>query len=121
MEDLAWPCASSSKALASVALAHDVAICSAHRAAADVDILARLLTRIAAHGVDLAAFLARGLRPKARYITADSGHDEARNAMFKLAGFRWDQREAPRQWSRMMAIEDAAALPFAVKEIQVAQ
>lgn len=113
MDDLAWPRADKRMTLTALALAHDVGVASAHRAFADVDLLARLFTRVKDMGCDLEAMLRRGLRPKARYVVADRAFDEARNALVKTHGFSWDP--LMRQWSRSMAIEDAEALPFAVK------
>ena len=113
MEDLAWPRASSSRGLVAVALAHDVGVESAHRALADVMLLARLLTRVRDMGVDLESFLARGLRPKARFAVADRRFDPARNEVAHAHGFRWKAEE--RAWIRTMAIEDAGSLPFEVE------
>ncbi len=114
MDDLAWPRATKPReSRVSLALAHGLGVGSAHRAAADVDLLARTLTRVAETGIDLPAFLARGLRPKARFVVADRQFDAARNEQAKAAGFAWDA--AARVWARTMAIEDAAALPFAVE------
>jgi hypothetical protein len=72
-----------------------------------------LFTRTKELGCDLVAMLRRGLRPKGRFVVAERGFDEARNAMVKAAGFTWDAGR--REWSRTMAIEDAEALPFRVE------
>lgn len=118
MNDLTWPRAQKpGESLVKLALAHDLGVSYAHRALADCDLLARLLTRVREMGADLQAFLARGLRPKALFVVADRSFDPERNAKCKLAGFGWDKPEAPRQWSRRMAIEDAPALPFAVQQV----
>lgn len=119
MSDLAFPRGKGGReSLVSLALAHDIGVASAHRASADVDILARLLTRVHDMGVDLVPFLRRGMRPKAVFVVADRGFDEARNALATVNGFEWDKPRAPRQWSRNMAIEDAATLPFDVRRIE---
>jgi DNA polymerase III subunit epsilon len=112
MDDLQWPQAGTGNSLVALALAHGVGVASAHRAMADCDLLARLFTRVAEMGTDLGAMLARGLRPKATYqalVSYESNH------LAKSAGFRWDAGK--RMWARKMAIEDAAALPFKVREI----
>lgn len=113
MDDLQYPRSDRRMTLTALALAHDVGVASAHRAFADVDLLARLFTRVHGMGVDLEAMLRRGLRPKARYVVAERGFDEARNALVKANGFSWDP--LMKQWSRSMAIEDAETLPFRVE------
>ena len=114
--DLLWPRRrqDAGEGLIQLALAHGLGVATAHRASADVELLARLLTRVAEMGVELEPFLARGLRPKALFVVADERFDAARNELAKQHSFKWDQREAPKRWSRTMAVEDAAALPFAV-------
>ena len=113
MNDLAWPMSDKPTSLAAVALAHGLGIASAHRAMTDCDTIARLLTRVA-ETQPLAPFLARGLRPKSRYQALVSFDT---NQLAKDAGFRWNQPEAPGMWTRTMADEDAAALPFQVRRI----
>ena len=118
MNDVQWPRAQKpGESLVKLALAHDLGVASAHRALADCDLLARLLTRIHEMGVDLQAFIARGLRPKGLFVVADRRFDEARNEQCKLAGFSWD-RDVKRAWSRKMALDDAPLLPFAVELIK---
>lgn len=111
-DDIAWPVDSDSKSLVNIALAHGLGVATAHRAAADVELLARLFTRAAEMGGDLAAMVARGMRPKSRYqalVPFERNHEA------KAAGFRWDgDRKA---WLRSMADEDTAALPFKVRRI----
>lgn len=115
--DLEWSRPSSSKSLVSIALAHGVGVSSAHRAFADVDVLARLLTRVHEMGADLEALLARGLRPKARFVIAERGFDAARNALAKQHGFWFDYDT--KEWVRTMAIEDVSALPFEVERSEL--
>jgi DNA polymerase III epsilon subunit-like protein len=115
MDDLLWPRARKpGESLVSLALAHGLGVCSAHRALDDVELLARLLARVHEMGADLDAFLARGLRPKARFVVADRRFDPARNEMAKAAGFKWDPDA--REWWRVMAVEDASVLPFEVRQ-----
>lgn len=114
MDDITWPRASRpGEGLVSLALAHGLGIVSAHRADADVDTLARLLIRVAEMGADVPALLARALRPKALFVALVPFE---RNHEAKGAGFRWND-PIPRAWSRTMAKDDAAALPFAVREV----
>lgn len=110
--DLEWPRANKlGESLVSLALAHGLGVAHAHRAMADVDTLARLLSRAAELGVDLGAFLARGLRPKAKVI-AQVSYDDREKA--KASGFQWDG--ATKKWWRIMALEDAAKLPFPTRQ-----
>jgi DNA polymerase III epsilon subunit-like protein len=115
MDDLQYPRADKRMTLTALALAHDVGVASAHRAFADVDLLARLFTRVHGMGVDIEAMLRRGLRPKARFTVAERGFDEARNVLVKAAGFVWDASR--KEWSRSMALEDAETLPFRVERV----
>lgn len=118
MDDLAWPKANRpGEGLVSLALAHGLGVAHAHRAAADVELLGRLLTRIHEMGTKLNSFLARGLRPKALFMVAETSFDAERNERAKAHGFVWD-RAMPRRWARKMAIEDAQALPFAVVQVE---
>lgn len=115
--DLEWPRPCDSRGLVAVALAHDLGVAHAHRAAADVDLMARLLTRARELGADLDAMLAKGLRPRALFEVADRGFDANRNEQAKAAGFRWDAEQ--KSWRRTMAIEDAAGLPFRTRQVGV--
>ena len=113
--DLTWPRQQKpGEGLVKLALAHDLGVAVAHRAAADVDILARLFTRVAEMGVDLAAMLQRGLRPKALYQALVSYDDRK---LASDAGFRWND-DGKKTWTRKLACEDAALLPFATRIIQ---
>lgn len=114
MNDLAWPRARRpGDNLVALALAHDLGVSHAHRAMVDCDLLARLFTRVVELGTDLQAFLAHGLRPKARFqaLVPFERKDEAREA-----GFRWNE-DGQRRWVRTMAVDDAHALPFPVRVI----
>lgn len=112
--DLAWPLSEKvGGGLVHIALEHGLGVASAHRSLTDCDILTRLLMRVHENGVDLQAFLARGLRPKATFVVADQRFDEARNELAKANGFTWQDPF----WRRTMAVEDAASLPFEVREV----
>lgn len=114
IDDVTWPRQKKpGDNLVSLALAHGVGVVHAHRAMADVDLLARLLARCTELGHDVGAMLERGLRPKALFQGLQ-GYD--RNDEAKAHGFRWDA--ASKRWLRRMAIEDAAALPFATRQVE---
>ena len=112
-DDISWPRASSSKKLTEIALAHGLGVSGAHRALADVELIARLLERSAELGVDIEAMLARAARPKKLFAVAAHGFDEARNTLAKEHGFRWEKPN----WVRRMPPEDVMSLPFEVKEV----
>ena len=112
-EDVAWPMANrAGESLVNLTLAHGLGIATAHRAMADVDMIARLLTRCHETGHDLAKMLADAMRPKGTFLALVS-YDDREKA--KEAGFRW----VPdiKGWTRRMFIEDAAKLPFKVNQI----
>ncbi|MDM7992962.1 MAG: exonuclease domain-containing protein [Candidatus Fermentibacter sp.] len=113
MDHLDWPGQlRPGESLVSLALRHGLGVATAHRAMADCELLARLFARVAEGGADLQAMLARGLRSRARYraVLSYERREEAR-----AAGFRWDA--ARRAWWREMAVEDAGALPFPVRDL----
>lgn len=112
-EDVRWPKQTKdSPSLVALALEHDLGVAVAHRALADCDLIARLLTRAHELGADLPAMLARGLRPKATFQALVSFDDREKA---KAAGFRWEP--STKRWLRTMAVEDAAALPFTAKQV----
>lgn len=113
MDDLQWPMVTKpGGSLVNLALDHELGVASAHRAMTDCDLIARLLTRVAKMGVDLQTFLARGLRPKAKYQALVS-FDEKDAA--KELGFKWVPET--KQWVKTIAIEDAESLPFEVRMV----
>jgi len=113
--DLLWPRQQKpGEGLVKLALAHDLGVSHAHRAAVDCDLLARLLTRVHELGVDLGPFLERGLRPKAQFQAMVSYDDRE---LAKTAGFKWNE-DGSRRWLRKMPIEDAAALPFPTRQVE---
>lgn len=120
LNDLLWPLATKPReSLVSLSLAHGLGVLSSHRALDDVMLLARLLTRVRELGTDLTLLLARGLRPKGHYVVADQSYDPVRNDLVRAHGFSWNEPWAHRKWSRIMAIEDAASLPFATIRLGV--
>jgi DNA polymerase-3 subunit epsilon len=98
----------------SIALAHGVAVTSAHRAINDCLLLARLLERVDEDVDDLLHLaLQRASRPKAEFIARTAYKDKD---LVKAAGFHWNGTV----WSRYMAVEDAEKLPFDVVTVEKA-
>lgn len=111
--DLEWPKATRpGESLVSLALAHGLGVAHAHRASSDVDTLCRLLARVHETGIALGPFIARGLRPKGRFQALVSYDDRE---LAKSASFQWEASE--KRWTRTLAVEDAAGLPFPVKRL----
>jgi DNA polymerase-3 subunit epsilon len=110
MEDFVWPAPLGKKALTDIALAHGVAVVSAHRALTDCMTIARLFERVSDSSDRLRQAFQRAQRPKA-FVVAMVSYPQ--RDLAKTAGFRWDgERKA---WWKVMAIEDAKRLPFDVK------
>jgi DNA polymerase III subunit epsilon len=107
--DLQWIGGRRGEHLAHLALSLGLGVASAHRAATDVDTIARCLTRAAEMGMDLEAEIRRGMRLKRRFVALVS-YDSRDVA--KRAGFLWDDQK--REWWRMMCPEDTEALTFRV-------
>jgi len=113
LEDMVWPVASAYRSLVAIALAHGVAVTSAHRAVNDCLLLSRLLERLDDAEDRLHLALQRASRPKAEFIARTAYKDKD---LVKAAGFHWNGTV----WSRWMAIEDAKALPFDVVALEKA-
>lgn len=110
MSDIEWPRAPGRRVpLTSLLLSHGLGVSHAHRALADCEMIARLLTRSAELGADLAAMLTRAARPKVR-VVARVSYDEKDKA--KERGFMWDDQR--REWWRVMFRDDVEGLPFRV-------
>lgn len=106
-DDIEWPNAGHSRSLSALCIDHGGGVVDAHRAIDDVLTLLRLFRRVAERH-DLKPIVERAMRPKAVYEVTAKGYDEARNALAKELGFRWD---APtKSWRRKIAIEDAGAI-----------
>lgn len=110
--DILWPGRARAGSLASLALSLGLGVASAHRAAADVDTLARILTRIAEKGHSLEAMLLHAMRPKVMVhsLAPFEQKDKVRDA-----GFRWNPDQ--KVWWRIMPLEDVEALPFRVRVV----
>jgi DNA polymerase III subunit epsilon len=111
-DDMPWPLSKPGVRLTEVALCHGVGVTSAHRALVDCQLIAALFERMLDRGMDLEAMFAHALRPKAVFQAVVSF--EEKDAA-KAAGFAWDAKA--RQWLRAMPPEDAAKLPFEVREM----
>lgn len=113
-EFITWPRGSSSKALTSIALAHDLGVSHAHRAAVDVDLIARLLTRSRELGSDLEvlldAALKEALRPRGRVVALVS---YAQREGAKSAGFKWDGEK--KEWWKHMPLDNLPPFDFPVR------
>lgn len=104
MSDFKWPRATKDgQSLVHLALEHGIGVSSAHRALTDCQLIAALFDRM----TDLTGMFAHAMRPKALFRAMVS-YDERELA--KASGFKWDGEA--KTWTRRMAIEDAAALPF---------
>lgn len=111
MADFKWPSATREQgSLINIALDHGIGVASAHRALTDCRLIAALFDRM----VDLPAMFQIAMRPKALFVGLQPFGD---NQLAKDAGFKWD-RLVPKKWSRMIAIEDAQALSFPVRQVQ---
>ena len=111
--EIEWPLAKTGEHLVHLALAHGIGVVSAHRAMTDVDILARLLTRVAELGHSLPALIERAMRPKVK-VRALVSYDDRELA--KAAGFQWDG--ATKLWTRTMFVDDVPKLGFPTTEVQ---
>jgi len=110
--DIAWPGRARGGSLVQLALSLGLGVASAHRAMADVDTLARILTRLAEMGHALEPVLVRAMRPKVR---CHSLAPFEQKDVVKAAGFRWEQDK--KVWWRDMPLEDTKELPFKVRVV----
>ena len=97
--------------LVEIVLAYGLGVATAHRAAADVDMMVRLFTRVKELGVSLPDLFRRAARPKKRFVAQVSFEMKH---LAKEAGFSWSPET--RVWWRMMSPADVSALPFRVVE-----
>lgn len=108
--DIKWPGRARGGSLVHLALSLGLGVANAHRAMADVDTLARILTRLAEQGGDLEALIRHGMRPKQKWI-AVVPYERRQEA--KDHGFRWD--DPTKTWWRVMPAEDTDKLSFPVR------
>ena len=95
--------------LVEIALGLGLGVASAHRALTDVDLMARIFTRLKERGVDLPELFKRAARPKKRFVAMVSFEMKH---LAKEAGFAWNPER--REWWRMMPPDDVEALSFRV-------
>lgn len=117
MTQFSWPCGKEGDGLVSLALAHGIGVSSAHRALTDCQLIAALFDRMKLFGRDLQEMFAHAMRPSAMF---QSLQPFAENEIAKAAGFQWNKPGPLREkrWTRRMAIEDAAKLPFKTMELK---
>jgi DNA polymerase-3 subunit epsilon len=114
MTDCEWPMSPLGSSCVNMALAHGVAVASAHRALTDCMLIANTMTRVAEMDYDLSKIIERAMRPKKLYAVKAKDFSTDRNALAKANGFQWNKPN----WLRSMAPEDTAALPFDVIEVE---
>ena len=112
--DIKWPGQMRGDSLVQLALKLGLGVASAHRAMADVDTLARILTRVVERGCDLEALLLHALRPKVLYYAQVSYE---KRQLAKDNGFLWNEQLHGKNWYRYMPPEDTKDLPFPVRTV----
>jgi DNA polymerase III subunit epsilon len=113
-EDMRWPRAGTGESLIATALAHGVAVVSAHRAISDCLLIARLFETVPDIDVRLEAALAHALLPKARLVSL-APYEE--REIVKASGFKWDPQR--KEWWRRMSLRDSEALPFKTRIVEL--
>jgi len=111
MSDFKWPLASrEGLSLINLALEYGIGVSSAHRALTDCRLIAALFDRME----DLRHMFAVATRPKGIFqaLVPFERKEEA-----KAAGFTWNGTD--RTWTRQMALEDATALGFPIRRLDV--
>ena len=110
--DIKWPGKKSGEHLVHLALAYGVGVVNAHRAMADVDMMTRIFMHVhEREQCGLIWLLRQAMRPKQRYVALVS-YDNRQLA--KDNGFEWNAQT--REWIGYLPPEDAASLPFSVRE-----
>ena len=110
--DIQWGDGRRGDSLVQLALSLGLGVASAHRASADVDTLARILTRAAEKGANLETMLQRAMRPK---VLCHSLAPFDQREVVKSHGFLWNPNQ--KVWYRTMPLEDTAELPFKVRVV----
>lgn len=109
--EIDWPRGTPGESLVTLALAHDLGVSYAHRASADVDLLARLFSRCRQAGVDLVDMMAKAMRPRGTFQALVSIDDRQ---LAKDAGFLYDP---VKKWTKRLVLDDMPTLPFKVKRL----
>lgn len=111
-EDMTWPKAGTGESLIATALAHGVAVTSAHRAIHDCLLIARLFEAVPDIGERLEAAYEHAKLPKVRLVSLAPFEEKD---IVKAHGFKWDQPR--KEWWRVMAVQDSLLLPFKVRQV----
>jgi DNA polymerase-3 subunit epsilon len=96
-----WPGKRTRNDLTSLALSLGVPVIAAHRAATDVDILCRILTRVSELGTDLQKLIGDALAPRQRVMALVSFEQKDKA---KAAGFTWEAGK--KRWVREVKVGD---------------
>jgi len=115
MNHIVWPGAApaSSKSLTALALSYGVTVHAAHRAMTDVDILARILSRVHERGVDLQQLIGSAMSQPRKLVAALVSYDQ--RALAKDAGFTWEAAE--KRWTRECTADELSKLKFKTRVI----
>lgn len=111
-EDMTWPKTGAGESLIATALAHGVAVTSAHRAIHDCLLLGRLFEAVPDIGERLEAAYEHAKLPKVRLVSLAPFEEKD---IVKDHGFKWDPQR--REWWRVMAVQDSLLLPFKVRQV----
>lgn len=111
-EDVKWPEHVSNNHLISIAIAHGVAVISAHRALEDCLTIARLLKRVGENH-DLNKMITLAMRPKGIFVANVSF---AEKDLAKESGFKWIAEK--KVWQKRMFLDDVDSLKFPVIKVQ---
>lgn len=120
--DIVWPMSKPGASCVEMALAHGVPVVSAHRALTDCMLIAKTCEEVQAAGHDLAAMIAKALRPKVEVVADtpkpwDMPEAEWTDLKGRLlaSGFQFiNERKA---WVGRIAKDDIAGLGFRVREV----
>src|ERR1019366_3333492 len=87
LNHVTWPGKRTRNDLTSLALSLGVPVIAAHRAATDVDILCRVLTRVAEMGINLQELIGAAMAPRQKVCALVSFEQKDKA---KAAGFNWE-------------------------------
>lgn len=112
MADFKWPLASREQgSVINLALDHGIGVASAHRALTDCRLIASLFDRMEG----LQSMFQLAMRPKGLFQALVSFDDREKA---KQSGFKWQPET--KQWTRTLALEDAAKLTFKTRRLDAA-
>lgn len=121
MDNIHWPRKHSGKSLQVIALTHGVPIVTAHRALADCDIIARLLTKVWELGYDLVELVSQAMEP---HILVQAMVSKESKDLAATRGFHFEREPAPR-WVKIVRETDfrkdaTLGYPFTCIEVKPA-